>query len=143
MPPAGEPKLILTGQLGDVMKESAQAALTMVKSRSAALGIDPTVFDISASISMCPPAPSRRMDRARASRCFWRWSHYSADVRAQRHRHDRRDLAAWPVLPIGGVKEKVLAATRAGIKAVMLRARNKKDLEDVPERARAGEIRLA
>jgi ATP-dependent Lon protease len=133
----GRNKLILTGQLGDVMKESAQAALTLVKSRSAALGIDPTVFDIS-DIHIHVPAGAIPKDGPSAGVAM-----FLALVSLFTGRTVRSDIAMTGeislrglVLPIGGVKEKVLAATRAGIKAVMLPARNKKDLEDVPEGAR-------
>jgi ATP-dependent Lon protease len=133
----GRNKLILTGQLGDVMKESAQAALTLVKSRSAALGIDPTVFDIS-DIHIHVPAGAIPKDGPSAGVAM-----FLALVSLFTGRTVRSDIAMTGeislrglVLPIGGVKEKVLAATRAGIKAVMLPSRNKKDLEDVPEAAR-------
>jgi ATP-dependent Lon protease len=133
----GRNKLILTGQLGDVMKESAQAALTLVKSRSAALGIDPTVFDIS-DIHIHVPAGAIPKDGPSAGVAM-----FLALVSLFTGRTVRSEIAMTGeislrglVLPIGGVKEKVLAATRAGITAVMLPARNKKDLEDVPEGAR-------
>jgi ATP-dependent Lon protease len=114
----GGGKLILTGQLGDVMKESAQAALTLVKSRAVGLGIDPALLDKS-DVHVHVPAGAIPKDGP------------SAGV-AMTGEISLRGL----VLPVGGIKEKVLAAMRAGITTVMLPARNRKDLQDVPESAR-------
>jgi ATP-dependent Lon protease len=133
----GRNKLILTGQLGEVMKESAQAALTLVKSRSEALGIDPAIFEKSdvhihvpaGAIPKDGPSAGVAMFLALASLFTGRTVH--SDI-AMTGEISLRGL----VLPIGGVKEKVLAAARAGITTVMLPSRNKKDLEDVPEAAR-------
>jgi ATP-dependent Lon protease len=133
----GRNKLILTGQLGEVMKESAQAALTLVKSRSAALGIDPAIFEKS-DIHIHVPAGAIPKDGPSAGVAM-----FLALASLLTGRTVRSDIAMTGeislrglVLPIGGVKEKVLAAARAGIKTVMLPSRNKKDLEDVPESAR-------
>jgi ATP-dependent Lon protease len=133
----GRNKLILTGQLGEVMKESAQAALTLVKSRSAALGIDPAIFEKS-DIHIHVPAGAIPKDGPSAGVAM-----FLALASLLTGRTVRSDVAMTGeislrglVLPIGGVKEKVLAAARAGIKTVMLPSRNKKDLEDVPESAR-------
>jgi ATP-dependent Lon protease len=133
----GSNRLILTGQLGDVMKESAQAALTLVKSRSAGLGIDPSVFEKS-DVHVHVPAGAIPKDGPSAGVAM-----FLALASLFTGRTVRSDIAMTGeislrglVLPIGGVKEKVLAAARAGIETVMLPARNRKDLEDVPEAAR-------
>jgi ATP-dependent Lon protease len=133
----GRNKLILTGQLGEVMKESAQAALTLVKSRSEALGIDPTIFEKS-DVHVHVPAGAIPKDGPSAGVAM-----FLALASLFTGRTVRSDIAMTGeislrglVLPIGGVKEKVLAAARAGITTVMLPSRNRKDLEDVPEAAR-------
>ncbi len=133
----GSNRLILTGQLGDVMKESAQAALTLVKSRSAGLGIDPSVFEKS-DVHVHVPAGAIPKDGPSAGVAM-----FLALASLFTGRTVRSDMAMTGeislrglVLPIGGVKEKVLAAARAGIETVMLPARNRKDLEDVPDAAR-------
>jgi ATP-dependent Lon protease len=133
----GRNKLILTGQLGDVMKESAQAALTVVKARAVDLGIDPTVFEKS-DIHIHVPAGAIPKDGPSAGVAM-----FTALASLLTGRTVRSDTAMTGeislrglVLPIGGVKEKVLAAARAGITTVLLPSRNKKDLEDVPEAAR-------
>jgi ATP-dependent Lon protease len=133
----GSGRLILTGQLGDVMKESAQAALTLVKSRAGDLGIDAGLFEKS-DVHIHVPAGAIPKDGPSAGVAM-----FVALVSLLTGRTARSDTAMTGeislrglVLPIGGVKEKVLAAARAGITTVMLPARNQKDLEDVPEAAR-------
>jgi ATP-dependent Lon protease len=133
----GPGKLILTGQLGDVMKESAQAALSLVKARASALGIDPSLFEKS-DIHLHVPAGAIPKDGPSAGVAM-----FIALVSLLTGRTVRSDTAMTGeislrglVLPIGGVKNKVLAAVRAGITTVMLPERNKKDYEDVPEAAR-------
>src|SRR6185369_3638389 len=135
MPGAG--KLILTGQLGDVMKESAQAALSLVKARSQELGIAPDVFEKS-DIHVHVPAGATPKDGPSAGVAM-----FTALVSLFTGRIVRNDVAMTGeislrglVLPIGGVKEKVLAALRAGIGTVLLPARNRRDLEDIPADAR-------
>ncbi len=127
----GSGKLILTGQLGDVMKESAQAALTLAKS----------YFDealAKTDLHVHVPAGATPKDGPSAGVAM-----FLALVSLLAGKPVRADVAMTGeislrglVLPIGGVKEKVLAALRAGIKTVMLPKRNEKDLEDVPEQAR-------
>jgi len=133
----GSGKLILTGQLGDVMKESAQAALTLVKSQAASLGIDAALFDKS-DVHVHVPAGAIPKDGPSAGVAM-----FMALASLLTERPVRHDTAMTGeislrglVLPVGGIKEKVLAAMRAGITTVMLPARNRKDLQDVPESAR-------
>ena len=133
----GGGKLILTGQLGDVMKESGQAALSLIKSRAQALGVDPAVFEKS-DIHVQVPAGATPKDGPSAGVAM-----FLALASLVTGRPVRSDTAMTGeislrrlVLPIGGVKEKVLAALRAGIERVMLPARNRKDLHDVPAEAR-------
>jgi len=133
----GSGRLILTGQLGDVMKESAQAALSIVKNRAASFGIDPARFEKS-DIHIHVPAGATPKDGPSAGVAM-----FLALVSLMTERTVRSDTAMTGeislrglVLPIGGVKEKVLAALRAGIRTVMLPARNQRDLEDVPADAR-------
>jgi ATP-dependent Lon protease len=130
----GADRLILTGQLGDVMKESAQAALSLVKSQSEALGIDPAIFEKS-DIHVHVPAGAIPKDGPSAGVAM-----YTALVSLLTHRTVRNDVAMTGeislrglVLPVGGIKEKTVAAHRAGIRTVLLPARNRKDLEDIPE----------
>jgi ATP-dependent Lon protease len=134
---AGKGSLILTGQLGDVMKESAQAALTLAKARAADLGYDVALFEKS-DIHIHVPAGAIPKDGPSAGVAM-----FVALASLLTGRTARNDVAMTGeislrglVLPIGGVKEKVLAAARAGITTVLLPARNQKDLEDVPEAAR-------
>jgi ATP-dependent Lon protease len=135
MPGAG--KLILTGQLGEVMKESAQAALSLVKARSQQLGVPPDVLEKS-DIHIHVPAGATPKDGPSAGVAM-----FVALASLLTSRPVRSDVAMTGeislrglVLPIGGVKEKVLAALRAGITTVMLPARNRRDLEEIPADAR-------
>jgi len=133
----GNGKLILTGQLGEVMKESAQAALTLVKSRADSLGIDPQGFD-KTDIHVHVPAGAIPKDGPSAGvAMFMALSSLLSDrpVRSDTAMTGEISLRGL-VLPIGGVKEKVLAAMRAGITTVMIPKRNEKDLRDVPDEAR-------
>jgi ATP-dependent Lon protease len=135
MPGAG--RLILTGQLGDVMKESAQAALSLVKARSAGLGIAAELLEKS-DVHVHVPAGATPKDGPSAGVAM-----FVALASLFTGRPVRSDVAMTGeislrglVLPIGGVKEKVLAALRAGIRTVMLPARNRRDLEEIPADAR-------
>jgi ATP-dependent Lon protease len=134
----GTGKLILTGQLGDVMKESAQAALSLIKSRAKRLGIDEALFERS-DIHVHVPAGAIPKDGPSAGVAM-----FTALVSLLTDQTVRGDTAMTGeislrglVLPVGGIKEKVLAAHRAGLKRVLLPARNQKDFEDIPESARA------
>jgi ATP-dependent Lon protease len=133
----GSGKLILTGQLGDVMRESAQAALSIVKNRAGSLGIDETRFEKS-DIHIHVPAGAIPKDGPSAGVAM-----FMALVSLMTERTVRSDTAMTGeislrglVLPVGGIKEKVVAAARAGIQRVMLPARNRKDYEEIPEEAR-------
>ena len=133
---AGHGKLILTGQLGDVMKESAQAALTLVKSRARELAL-PDEFD-KWDVHVHVPAGAIPKDGPSAGVAM-----FMALTSLFSGRTVRSDTAMTGeislrglVLPVGGIKEKVLAALRAGLTTVMLPARNRKDLVDVPQDAR-------
>jgi len=133
----GSGRLILTGQLGDVMKESAQAALSLVKARSGSLGIDAELFEKS-DIHLHVPSGAIPKDGPSAGVAM-----FIALVSLLTGRMVKRDLAMTGeislrglVLPVGGIKNKVLAALRAGITTVLLPERNKKDYEDIPEATR-------
>jgi len=133
----GTGKLILTGQLGEVMKESAQAALSLVKSRSQQLGIQQDVLDKS-DIHVHVPAGATPKDGPSAGVAM-----FTALASLLTNRPVRSDVAMTGeislrglVLPIGGVKEKVLAALRAGVATVMLPARNRRDFEEIPAEVR-------
>jgi ATP-dependent Lon protease len=133
----GKGGLILTGQLGDVMRESAQAAFSLVKGRMAELGIDEKLLDDS-DVHIHVPAGAIPKDGPSAGVAI-----FVALASLLTGRTVRSDAAMTGeislrglVLPIGGVKEKVLGAVRAGITTVLLPERNRKDLEDVPESAR-------
>jgi len=134
----GSGRLILTGQLGDVMKESAQAALTLVKSRAIALKLEPAAFE-KVDVHIHVPAGAVPKDGPSAGvAMFIALASLFLDqpVRSQVAMTGEISLRGL-VLPVGGIKEKVLAALAAGISTVMLPARNRMDLEEVPEQARA------
>src|SRR5579883_3080354 len=133
----GNGRLILTGQLGEVMRESAQAALSIVKNRAVSLGIDPNRFE-KTDIHIHVPAGATPKDGPSAGVAM-----FMALVSLLTDRTVRGDTAMTGeislrglVLPVGGIKEKVVAAHRAGIKRVMLPARNRKDYEEIPEEVR-------
>ncbi|MDR6954645.1 ATP-dependent Lon protease [Ancylobacter sp. 3268] len=133
----GRGGLILTGQLGDVMKESAQAAMSLVKSRAAEFGIDPAVF-ASNDVHVHVPAGATPKDGPSAGVAM-----FTALVSLLSNRTVRKDTAMTGeislrglVLPVGGIKEKVVAAARAGLTRVMLPARNRRDYEDIPQDVR-------
>jgi ATP-dependent Lon protease len=134
----GSGKLILTGQLGDVMKESAQAAVTWVKSQADRLGIDPSILDNS-DLHIHVPAGAIPKDGPSAGVAI---ATSLASLLSQRT--VRADVAMTGeislrgvVMPVGGIKEKCVAAARAGIRTVILPARNRRDLEDIPQSVRA------
>lgn len=133
----GKGGLTLTGQLGDVMKESAQAAMSYVRSKASRLGIDSDLFAKN-DIHIHVPAGAIPKDGPSAGVAM-----FTAIVSLLTERLVANDIAMTGeitlrglVLPVGGIKEKVLAAKRAGINKIMLPQKNKKDLEDVPEHIR-------
>jgi ATP-dependent Lon protease len=133
----GHGRLILTGQLGEVMKESAQAALSLVEGRASGLGLDPGLFEKS-DIHIHVPAGAIPKDGPSAGVAM-----FTALVSLLTNRTVRSDTAMTGeislrglVLPVGGIKEKVVAAARASLSTVILPARNRKDYEDIPESAR-------
>ncbi len=133
----GKKTLTLTGQLGDVMKESADAALSYIRSRSKELAISEDFYQRN-DIHIHVPAGAIPKDGPSAGVTM-----FAALVSLLTNRPVRNDVAMTGevtlrgmVLPVGGIKEKVLAAYRAGIKTIILPKRNEKDLEDVPKDVR-------
>jgi ATP-dependent Lon protease len=133
----GTGKLILTGQLGDVMKESAQTAVTLVKSQADRLGIDPSALE-DCDLHIHVPAGAIPKDGPSAGVAM-----ATSLASLLSKRTVRSDVAMTGeislrgvVLPVGGIKEKCVAAARAGIRTVILPARNRRDLEEIPESVR-------
>jgi len=133
----GDGKLQITGQLGDVMKESVQTALSWIRSHAGELGVRPDFWEHS-DIHVHVPAGAIPKDGPSAGVAL-----YTALLSLVTHRKVRADVAMTGeislrglVLPIGGVKEKTIAAHRAGIRTVLLPARNRRDLEDIPDSVR-------
>ena len=137
MMPSSEERLVLTGMLGDVMRESAQAAVSYVWSNADALDIDPKLFE-GKTIHVHVPAGAIPKDGPSAGVTIM-----TALASLAMRRSVRSDLAMTgeitlrgKVLPVGGIKEKVLAAHRVGISEVILPRRNERDVEDVPDELR-------
>jgi ATP-dependent Lon protease len=135
--PSAEERLILTGMLGDVMRESAQAALSFVRSNAKELEIDPAAFERT-TVHVHVPAGATPKDGPSAGVAI-----VVALASLATGRPVRSDVAMTgeitlrgAVLPVGGIREKVLAAHRAGIRRVLLPRRNAADLEDVPRELR-------
>jgi ATP-dependent Lon protease len=133
----GRGSLILTGQLGEVMRESVQAALTLVKGHTTELGIDPAIFEKS-DIHVHVPAGATPKDGPSAGVAM-----FTALTSLLTNRTVRSDTAMTGeislrglVLPVGGIKEKVVAAAAAGLTRVMLPARNRRDYDEIPLGAR-------
>ena len=142
MMPGREERLVLTGMLGDVMRESAQAAVSYVWSNAEAFDVDPTVFE-GKTIHVHVPAGAIPKDGPSAGVTI-----VTALASYATRRPVRSDVAMTgeitlrgKVLPVGGIKEKLLAAHRAGLRTVLLPRRNEPDLDDVPADVRA-ELRL-
>ncbi len=133
----GQKGLTLTGSLGDVMKESAQAALSYIRSRADRLGIAPDFYDNS-DIHVHVPAGAIPKDGPSAGVTL------ATSLASLLTGRPCRPYVAMTgeitlrgkVLPVGGIKEKVLAARRAGIKTIIMPRRNERDLEDIPEELR-------
>jgi ATP-dependent Lon protease len=137
MMPASEERLVLTGMLGDVMRESAQAAVSYVWSSAEAFGIDPKLFE-GRTIHIHVPAGAIPKDGPSAGVTM-----VTALASYATRRPVRSDVAMTgeitlrgKVLPVGGIKEKVLAAHRVGIRTVILPRHNERDVEDVPAETR-------
>jgi ATP-dependent Lon protease len=137
MMPASEERLVLTGMLGDVMRESAQAAVSYVWSSADAFGIDPELFE-GKTVHIHVPAGAIPKDGPSAGVTM-----VTALASYATRRAVRNDVAMTgeitlrgKVLPVGGIKEKVLAAHRVGIRTVILPRHNERDLEDVPAEVR-------
>jgi ATP-dependent Lon protease len=133
----GKGNFTLTGKLGDVMQESARAALTYTRSQSAELGIDPELFD-KVDIHLHVPEGAVPKDGPSAGIAM-----ATALISAFTDRPVRRDVGMTGeitlrgrVLPIGGVREKALAASRLGIKTIIVPSRNENNLFDIPKRLR-------
>jgi ATP-dependent Lon protease len=133
----GKNGLTLTGQLGDVMKESAQAALSFIRSHANEIGIDEEFFDKN-DIHVHVPAGAIPKDGPSAGVTM-----LTALVSLLTNKKIRKDLAMTgeitlrgQVLPVGGIKEKMLAAHRAGIRTIIMCKENEKDLIDIPEKVR-------
>jgi ATP-dependent Lon protease len=134
----GKGALILTGQLGEVMRESAQAALTLIKNRASQLGIDTTLFEKS-DIHVHVPAGATPKDGPSAGVAM-----FTALASLLTNRTVRSDTAMTGeislrglVLPVGGIKEKVVAAAAAGLTRVMLPSRNRRDYDEIPSSVRS------
>jgi ATP-dependent Lon protease len=133
----GSGKVLLTGSLGDVMQESAQAALTYARANARRLGLDPTVFDKS-NIHIHIPSGATPKDGPSAGLAL-----ATAIISAFTRRPVRRDVAMTgevtlrgKALQIGGLKAKTIAAHRAGIQTVLIPQENAKDIPELPERIR-------
>jgi ATP-dependent Lon protease len=133
----GKGNITLTGQIGDVMKESATAAFSLLRSRADELGIDPDLL-ANSDIHIHVPAGAIPKDGPSAGTAM-----FTALSSLLMNKPVRSDVAMTGeitlrglVLPIGGLKEKTLAAKRAGIKEVIVPARNEKDMPDIPEEVR-------
>ena len=133
----GKGGLTLTGQLGDVMKESAQAALSFIRANAETLGVPKDFFE-GTDLHIHVPSGAIPKDGPSAGVTM-----LTALTSLLTNRTVKKDLAMTGeitlrglVLPVGGIKEKVLAAHRAGVKTIILPKWNKKDLEDVPPKVR-------
>jgi ATP-dependent Lon protease len=137
--PSGHHNLILTGQLGNVMQESARAAVSHIRASAKQLGVPPEIFDTH-DLHVHVPAGAIPKDGPSAGVTI-----ATAIVSALRNQPVREDVAmtgeitlSGLVLPVGGIREKALAAKRHGIKTFILPARNQPDLAELPPEVRNG-----
>lgn len=135
----GKGELILTGSLGNIMKESAQAALSYVKSNSSMFGISEDTFE-NYDIHIHVPQGAIPKDGPSAGATI-----AMALISLFTNRLARRDVAitgeltlSGRILPVGGIKEKILAAKRAGVKTVIIPHRNRVDIDSLPENFKNG-----
>ncbi len=133
----GNGKLMLTGKLGDVMKESAQTALSFVKSKAVSLNIDPEIFNIN-DFHVHVPEGAIPKDGPSAGITI-----ATAIISAATQRYVNKEVGMTGeitlrgyVLPIGGLKEKAIAAHRSGLKTILIPKDNEKDIEDIPQEVR-------
>ncbi len=135
----GKGELTLTGSLGDVMKESARIALSYIRSRHTALGIEPEAF-AKTDLHIHVPAGATPKDgpSAGVTLAVALASHFTGRAVRPRLALTGELSLRGRVLPVGGVKEKVLAAARAGVKTVILPEKNRQDLDEIPADLRAG-----
>src|SRR5690606_33861884 len=133
----GSQKLIVTGQLGDVMRESAQAAFSYVRGRTHELGIDPDLIEHS-DVHVHVPAgavpkdgPSAGITLATAIASLFTGRPAKADVGMT-----GEITLRGKVLPVGGIKEKVIGGHRAGLRTIIIPRKNERDLDELPEEAR-------
>ena len=131
--------MLFRSQLGDVMKESAKAALSYLRSKAEDFGIDPDQFE---QVDVHIHIPAGAIPKDGPSAGITLWSALASLFTGKCVNHDMAMTGEVTlrglVLPVGGIKEKVLAARRAGIKVVMLPEKNKKDLDEIPEEIRKG-----
>lgn len=133
----GNGKLLLTGKLGDVMKESAQTALSFVKSKAALFNLDPEIFNVN-DFHVHVPEGAIPKDGPSAGITM-----ATAIYSAASQKYVRKDVGMTGeitlrgyVLPIGGLKEKAIAAHRSGLKTILIPKDNQKDIDDIPEEVR-------
>lgn len=133
----GKGNMQITGQIGNVMQESAQAALSYLKSRSGQLGINPEIYEnVDIHIHIPEGAIPKDGPSAGITICTALASSFTGRVVRKDIGMTGEITLRGRVLPVGGIREKVLAAHRSGIKTVLLPVRNEKDLVDVPKKAR-------
>ena len=133
----GSGRLTLTGQLGEVMKESANIALSYVRARAETFGIDPTIFEKS-DLHLHVPAGATPKDgpSAGVAMVMALLSLLTRNAASGHVAMTGEVTLRGRVMPVGGVKQKVLAAHRAGLKSVVIPKRNEADLDDLPEEVR-------
>jgi ATP-dependent Lon protease len=133
----GKDKLILTGNLGDVMKESAMAALSFVKSNAVRLGIDPKVLETNDFHIHVPEGAIPKDGPSAGVTIATALVSVLANKKVNRYLGMTGEITlSGRVLPIGGLKEKSIAASRSGLKEIIIPIENEKDVEDIPQEVR-------